>query len=396
MPPTAADLPSGYMDAYAGDELIETGVVFIILQMLFAAVRYWAKRRQEIKTGLDDWFIWPSLVVNIILCVEGLILIPLAGVGSHLVAVEARSPEKIVAWAKGIYACVWLWALAVALPKIAILGFYLRFFKKLYERAISYILMFIIAATFLATGLTATFECSPIRYQWDKSIPGGRCIKVTTFYRWMSFPNIVTDAVMLVLPLPMVFKLHLSWSQKTGLAIIFATGGVGIITSCLRFAIFYNHDALKDNTWTSVQLLKWTDIEPGIYFLAACMPSFRPLIQRLWNRVVTLSARSGTNMDTIDNGGLALYTIGGGYRDPKLKGHIHGHPLSEMSTGVAEAEPTGGKYRHGHGHGAVLTSVAAGGDDYDSSRGERSPALPSNPGIRVTETVTIDRSRLER
>ncbi|KAJ5100511.1 hypothetical protein N7456_006563 [Penicillium angulare] len=317
------DYPPGYLNEYCGGELIATAVVFMVLEIAFATIRWYAKRRQDVPIGLDDWFIWPALAVNIILCIEGLILIPLAGVGQHLIAVEARSPEKLIAWSKGVYACVWIWALAVALPKMAIMGFYLRFFKSTYERAITYTLMAITVATFLAIGLTATFSCTPVSYQWEQSIPGakGKCIDVTVFYDWMSFPNIVTDAIMLVLPLPMIFRLHLSQRQKIGLACIFATGGAGIITSCLRFANFYNRNAFEDNTWTSVQLLKWTDIEPGIYFLAACMPSFGPLFQRAWNKFIAPYVSSlrrstkGTNGSHSDNGPLALHTIGGGRRD---------------------------------------------------------------------------------
>lgn len=154
------------------------------------------------------------------------VLIPLAGVGTHIEVVKADDPRKLVAWAKGIFACVWLWALAVALSKLAILGFYLRFFNKPYQWIISYLLMFVLVATFIGTGLAVTFECSPVQYQWDKDIPGGgSCIDIIEFYRWMSFPNVVTDAVILVLPLPMVWNLHTTRNQKVGLVIIFATGG---------------------------------------------------------------------------------------------------------------------------------------------------------------------------
>lgn len=330
------------------------------------------------------------------------VLIPLAGVGTHLVVVEARSPEKLVAWAKGIYACVWIWALAVALPKLAILGFYLRFFKSPYERAISYVLMFVTVATFVAVGLTATFQCTPVSYQWARTTPGtqGKCIEVTTFYDWMSFPNIVTDVVMLVLPLPMIYRLQLSRRQKIGLAVIFATGGVyvtshflplnihrslklasrGVITSCFRFANFYNHNAFEDNTWTSVQLLKWTDIEPGIYFLAACMPSFAPLFQRAWNRFVAphvkLSRKKtkGTSQANSDNGVFALYTIGGGRRDRGL-GHSNSRVVggfSRLSEDMDE-EAIDEEYRGGHG---ILE--------------DRPRQNPSNREIRVTSTFTVN------
>ncbi|KAL4985868.1 hypothetical protein BDW68DRAFT_189315 [Aspergillus falconensis] len=378
------------MDAYAGGELITTAAAFMTLEIAFAAVRFWAARKQAMQRGLDDWFIWPALVVNIILCVEGLILIPLAGVGSHLAAVETRSPEKLAAWSKGIYACVWLWALAVALPKLAILGFYLRFFKLGHERAISYLLMLVIAATFIGTGLTATFECTPIRYQWDKTIPGGRCIDITAFYRWMSLPNIVTDVMMLLLPLPMILRLHLTRGQKLGLGMVFATGGVGMITSCLRFAIFYRHDAFKDNTWTSVQLLKWTDIEPGIYFLAACMPFFRPLVQRAWSRFVApyvKLSRSGTGTDTdgIDNNWIALYTIGGGRRGRDPGRHSYSHTagtFSRLSAGVDEE--AGGLTRAG---------VVSGSDGRSAPPWEERLRGGASREIRVTDTVTIDHVR---
>ncbi|KAJ5948951.1 hypothetical protein N7454_002258 [Penicillium verhagenii] len=346
MPSDSESYTTEYLNEYCGGELIATAVVFMVLEIAFSTIRWYAKRRQEVPIGLDDWFIWPALVVNLILCIEGLILIPLAGVGRHLVVIEKHSPEKLIAWAKGVYACVWIWALAVALPKMSILGFYLRFFKSPYERAICYFLMFVTAACFVGIGLTATFACTPVSYQWEQTKPGatGKCINVTVFYDWMSFPNIVTDAILLFLPLPMIFRLHLPRHQKAGLVLIFATGGAGIITSCLRFATFYNNNALEDNTWTSVQLLKWTDIEPGIYFLAACMPSFGPLLQRAWSRFIapqvkSLKKSSGkTSGSDRGSGGLALYTIGGGRRDHKPGKYSDSHSRAFLRLSEDEDE----------------------------------------------------------
>jgi hypothetical protein len=112
----------------------------------------------------------------------------------------------------------------VALPKLSILGFYLRFFTNRIERLITYMTMLVVAATFVATGFTTTFQCSPVAYQWDKSILGGKCINVLAFYRWMSFPNIATDIVGLLLPLPMIWRLHVTRHKKVGITIMFITG----------------------------------------------------------------------------------------------------------------------------------------------------------------------------
>lgn len=72
MSSVSRDYPEGYLDEYCGGELIATAVVFMALEIAFSAVRWYAKRRQEVPIGLDDWFIWPALGVNIILCIEGL------------------------------------------------------------------------------------------------------------------------------------------------------------------------------------------------------------------------------------------------------------------------------------------------------------------------------------
>ena len=47
---------------------------------------------------------------------------------------------------------------------------------------------------------------------------------VASFYVYCSIPNIITDVVILLLPLPMIFTLHISQSQKLGLSMVFLLG----------------------------------------------------------------------------------------------------------------------------------------------------------------------------
>ena len=63
----------------------------------------------------------------------------------------------------------------------------------------------------------------PISYSWDKSI-GGRCIDDGAFYAYLSLPNVVTDVGMMILPIPMIWKLHSSPSKKFGLFSMFMLG----------------------------------------------------------------------------------------------------------------------------------------------------------------------------
>lgn len=71
-PEGATEPPPADRDEYSAHELIVTAAIFIILELVFALVKLWMKHRQRTGRGLDDWFIWPALVVNIALCIEGL------------------------------------------------------------------------------------------------------------------------------------------------------------------------------------------------------------------------------------------------------------------------------------------------------------------------------------
>lgn len=49
-------------------------------------------------------------------------------------------------------------------------------------------------------------------------------------------------------------------------------------TSILRFDSFFKGSALSDGTWASVDLMTWTLVEPDVYLIAACLPTYRPLL----------------------------------------------------------------------------------------------------------------------
>jgi hypothetical protein len=304
-----ADYPTGYLEERQGHKLFTVGIVLIILEVIFAVLRYHSRRKKHTPIGIDDWFIWPALVFNVAMCVETIVLVYVAGVGTHVAELTIHAPHKLTSWSKGIYACEILYVIAVALPKLSILGFYLRFLRQPIERALTWFVAVIVAATALATGLTATFQCSPVAYQWDKHIPSGHCIDIQTFYRWMSFPNIVTDVVILVLPLPMVWRLQLERNQKVGITIMFVTGGVGLVSSILRFVAFFSHSAFTDRSWTSVPLLIYTDVEPGTYFIAACMPSLGPVFRAVWKSTKSTLFSKSNSQRSKSNSGVPLSTF---------------------------------------------------------------------------------------
>lgn len=131
-------------------------------------------------------------------------MVQYAGVGYHLVTVYENDPTKVILWAKFLIAESFLYVVAVVLPKLAILCIYLRVFPTKPVFVVSYLLGAIMLASSITNLFFAGLGCIPMDYFWDKTIPGGHCVNIHALYTWASFPNIITDLAMLILPLPLI------------------------------------------------------------------------------------------------------------------------------------------------------------------------------------------------
>ena len=73
--------------------------------------------------------------------------------------------------------------------------------------------------------LVTIIQCMPIARAWDKSIHGA-CISLEGFWYAGAVINISSDLMILVLPMPIIYKMHCPRPQKIGLAVVFLLGGL--------------------------------------------------------------------------------------------------------------------------------------------------------------------------
>jgi hypothetical protein len=96
-------------------------------------------------------------------------------------------------------------------------------FKKVCYGIITYTCLWTIAALG-----ASTFECIPVNFFWDKTIPGGHC--VPNALRTISFTNGVTsfagDLFIFCMPLPMIWKLQMNKRRRIALGGIFTVGAL--------------------------------------------------------------------------------------------------------------------------------------------------------------------------
>ncbi|MCJ1349794.1 hypothetical protein MMC31_008035 [Peltigera leucophlebia] len=154
--------------------------------------------------------------------------------------------------------------------------------------------MGVLVATSVATLAANLTQCIPLKVVWGPTEAAEKCFNQQLFWAFSSLPNIITDLIMLALPVPVIWKIQLSWKDKVGLMITFGTGSIGTITSILRFLTFLRFSgpaADPDPTWHSVQLVIYSIVEVTVYTIASCLPIYRSLYLSVRRQKPTPEAR---------------------------------------------------------------------------------------------------------
>ncbi|KAI0546921.1 hypothetical protein F4679DRAFT_555780 [Xylaria curta] len=272
--------PPGYAEESIAARVYGTAIAFIILNIGAVALRIGTRLHYKTAWGWDDYLIVPGLLFALGTCIIGLVEVEIAGVGRHLLPVANENFAALVHWAKSGYAIENLYALGCVFPKLSILASYLRIFTGKWYRRATWALVFIVISAALAAVVTSLAGCRPFSTRWtDFSADASKkCINYLTLWRATSVPNIVTDVVMLILPQPVVWKLHLPKQQKLAVSLVFFLGSIGIVASVLRFSVVLSVKDLSDGTYDSANIAALSIVETGAYLIAACLPILRPLV----------------------------------------------------------------------------------------------------------------------
>ena len=77
----------------------------------------------------------------------------------------------------------------------------------------------------VAIALVCAFQCTPVRVAW-KPIDSGTCIDTRKFFLTGSAIDLATWVVLLLLPMPAVWKLQKKLVDRISLMVIFTLGGL--------------------------------------------------------------------------------------------------------------------------------------------------------------------------
>ncbi|OQD90411.1 hypothetical protein PENANT_c001G08835 [Penicillium antarcticum] len=227
-------------------------VVFPTLALLAVCLRFYVRLTTKRTPWWDDYTVLASVLLT---AVYGGLTIAQTRWGMGLS--QAYFPEEnVIPFSKIQYAGGPVYTLDLLAFKVALLASYLRIGGFL-------IFTFIISAS-----------CRPVAKQWDMSVEG-TCIDTVSFYYALAGTNLGFDILVIILPLPVLWKLQLQRKQKLVLTAIFALGFFITIIQIIRIFSVKNLKTVTD----SQGLICWSIVEVSLGAVITCIPTYGPLFK---------------------------------------------------------------------------------------------------------------------
>ena len=142
------------------------------------------------------------------------------GFGKHLDQLPRSNSEL----AKILFIVGLVYNTGLTVIRMSVLLTYVRIFRIVpVYRVVFWIVAFLIISWGIAIDVMAIFTCTPTHKEWDWTTPG-HCLNYRKAFLRTAVTNIVIDFILLVLPMPMLWKLQKETSTKIALIVVFSAG----------------------------------------------------------------------------------------------------------------------------------------------------------------------------
>ncbi|KAI9732269.1 MAG: hypothetical protein M1818_007588 [Claussenomyces sp. TS43310] len=321
------------MDGFQA-RIVAVTVLFLVLGYFMVALRTYVRVRLLKYFGKDDWLIVLSLAIFTILAAFVFMGVHY-GIGLHdqgLPPSDGMEAIKFLSLSELAY----IWATGAIKTSVAF--FLLRIFTN---RLYIVIMWITVAAVWLWCFLAffyILFQCHPVEYAWNRTIPGGSCQSPRTLTNLgysFSAMSIFVDLEFALLPIPTIWKSQMNLKMKLSVAFILAMGVFASIACIVRVKYVAQLEDVDDILYAFSNGLIWTVIEPGIGITAASAATLRPLL-RLWN-VSGFTTRLGrSKLDTTTGGRSRSYAVDNFSRSDNTKVTITADRGAQLASQLSE------------------------------------------------------------
>ncbi|KAE8385684.1 hypothetical protein BDV23DRAFT_187984 [Aspergillus alliaceus] len=117
---------------------------------------------------------------------------------------------------------------------MSILFLYLRIFPIILFRRFDFLCICFLIISFLVTTPMAIWQCKPFRAAWDYEVDNARCLNIAAVAYANAIVNMITEVLILILPLPVLRTLRVSLRKKIAIISVFSAGVMVIAIASAR------------------------------------------------------------------------------------------------------------------------------------------------------------------
>ncbi|KAI0100953.1 hypothetical protein GGR51DRAFT_575083 [Nemania sp. FL0031] len=295
------------------DSTTGVGAAIAALAIITVVFRFYARYKTRAGLKCDDWLVlvslsvckssrdFKSLLLQVLVRTTKYILVLYANGVNPTGAERASVPSAVdnapadVLYTKISFIATVLYFAVTASSKLSILFLYNRLFSvsaKFRRHVI--VLSCVVIGYWVGTTVADLLNCIPIKYTWVNSLADPRyCINYNIFWLATGVVEAFIDVLILLLPIEVVLKLHLSTKKKIAVRSVFIIGAFAIVSGVMKVVYGYVPGSRQPSF---SRTLLWTTVHSGTGIICACLPVCWPVLVSLgkfreWNWVPSIKYR---------------------------------------------------------------------------------------------------------
>ncbi|KAF7528052.1 hypothetical protein G7054_g10244 [Neopestalotiopsis clavispora] len=253
------------------------------ISIIFVALRFYTRFLMR-GIGVDDWLMLVALILFVIALGCCTVLVHY-GLGRHAAWLPASDIAQVAKW-NWIIQPFGIMDLPFVKLSISVLFLKLLGPKDKWQRWFLYVNMVLFTIVFVLASIFSFVQCNPPRALWEV-VPGSSCWDPAIQANWGTFGSSYSaflDFALALLPITILRGLQMSLKKKISLAALLSAGVLSGIFAVIKTIQAQELGVREDVTWSTVELYAWGTSEVFLNIVCGCIPTLKPLYEKLVNK----------------------------------------------------------------------------------------------------------------
>ncbi|KAL9071978.1 MAG: hypothetical protein Q9161_003910 [Pseudevernia consocians] len=287
--------------AESAGKMYALATVLSLLAIIATALRFYARRIKQASLSWDDYIILPALVcwampeasqrmLRVLFTVGTAVCMfvgtAIGNLGQHTGIGENQLPifdYRLRVFEQIVFATQLTTTLTFGFTKLSVLLFYKRIFKGTFVKPTVWTMIAVVLVWTVAFFFANLFQCWPLWIVWTGfGSTVQNCINTNIMYLAQAWSDVLSDVVILTLPLPCIWVMQLPVRHKVAVSGMFLLGGLTVGAGIGKLVVFNKviqemNVGFLDISYLNTPLVYWPMVESSIGIVGACLPLLRPL-----------------------------------------------------------------------------------------------------------------------